>query len=262
MALSERHWHMISDMLEVYLDNVTSHLVLHIEPAFDAHYFSQLGLDASRVAQQGQIVKNIVLSTNCVEWKQSQAWSDFTECLLLPDLGNAKSWEVMFSKLQKYSFQLVIVNEKNAVKCLKERLSLIWEILNSHDFPYLLMLGTCVGAPTGVTLTAQRVEGNNHNDSSSHLSASASFSFSVLEDICSEQMWSDIGAVLYQRSDYQSISISSQALAGSGFGSGTGTAGILRLSTPHGKDYYAVGKRHQGHIISRRFRKTFTLLND
>jgi hypothetical protein len=235
MKLSERHWHLIADMLESYVED--QHVVLHVEPAFHVNYFTQLGTGSSSFTHQGKVISNILIASNCAEWEQSQVKDDFLRCLLLPDLDDIQSWEQLFSQLQQFSLQLVIVNEVLALQCLKEKLSVMWEVLKNHDFPYLLVLGTCVGAPTGLKLTAPPPDDiiTHHSDSS--LLPRASLSFSLAEDICSEQMWHDVGAVLYRRV-------------------------IDDNNNNERNDGYAVMKRHEGQITSRRFRKAFSFLND
>ena len=266
VQLSERHWHMISDMLEGQFLGA-QHVVLHIEPAPDVQYFAHLGLDATSASQQGKVVSNIVLSTNCAAWQKRELWRDIAECLMLPDQQDTQSWQLLLSKLQPFSFQLVIVNEKIGLLCLKEKLSSIWkDILYMHDFAFLLMLGSCAGAPTSVTLPSHQQQDP---------SSSFSLTFTVLEDICSERMWMDTGAVLYQRDSSYRRYLTHHGSSPSAAGSANAASPVKPLDkadvlssiasegdvVSNDDDLYVILKRHQGHIVSRRFRQRFTFLN-
>jgi len=223
IALTERHWHMISDMVEERLDQ--RRIVLHIEPVFKSNYFSQLGLSVKRLQQLGIINHNILLSSNCDQWHGDVISGDVKECILFPDLGDGVGWESLAQRLQQELIQLMVVHEHSALQNIIEKLPTLWKYLRHQSFQYLLMLGTCVGAPTSLTLTGH--DEKEMQNTSSQL-------FVVTEDICTEMMWVDAGAVLYTRKD---------------------------ASTSLEEEYAAV-KRHQGNIISRRFRQLFTLMND
>lgn len=244
-SLSDRHWQLIGDMLEVYLSSEDA--ILHIEPVFSADYFTQLGLDSISLKHRGRgSVRNILVSENCEQWEATMQQSrepNISACLSVSPptaMPGDANWEsILLHKFHKYSFKLVIVSEITALRCLQHKLLRLWQLLSKHMFPYLIMLGTCVGAPTSLLLSGH--------------SSFPPPSFSVMEDICSEAMWMDSGAVLYRRDAVDQVTTSSTAENNS--------HPPTAMPESH-RGYYATVKRHEGGIISRRFQKTFTLVND
>jgi hypothetical protein len=224
MKLSLRHWHLISDMLQFNLEH--GHTVLHIEPGFSSSYLIRLGLDAEYLAQHGMSIDNILISSECGQWYDMLLSGDFRDCFSLPNIHDLTDWSILLSNLSLYrsSIQLVVVQEKSALQVMGGKLHSLWVLLENFTFALFLVLGTCVSAPTSLSLTA-------HSDTA----------FSIVEDVCSELMWTDAGAVLYGRVDVNYNN---------------------SLGSSEKGEYYAVVKRHEGSIISRRFRKAFSLLND
>ena len=232
LFLSERHWQMIRDMIEVHLAGLRETLVvLHIEPAFDDDYFRNLGVDNASVIERGFNVNNVLLSTKCAEWRETNAWGDIHECILLPD--SLLLLSTAASSLKKYSFRMVIIDEETAVECLKQRISSIWEVLRDDEFSHILMLGTCVEAPTSMTLIPSPTRDLVDND---HYKT---WEFFLLEDVCSERPWTDAGAVLYRRVE-RSMSADRE------------------FSKTYLNDkYYLSIKRHPGNIITRRAQRAY-----
>ena len=170
-----------------------------------------------------QGVRNVVLSSECSRWTSHFSYNTF-RCVNLPQNLVSLS-EVV---IEENNVDIVVLNEPLARKNIGQNMRLVWKGMQSFDFSHLLVLGACNGAPTGVTLLE-----NDVGDTCKQID-----SFFMIESICSERQRHDIGAVLYQREK-------------EGMNSGYAD-----------HDYYFESRRHNGELISRRLRKTFSFLND